>query len=228
MLKKFFGDHFDALTLTAKVSDALPSALPKDLVRRKALDVLLTVGIPFNRWLGLTVKEISTERVVIESPPRTLRRNHVGTAHACAQALIGEFAAGLIVAQHFPLETYRFIIGKLEIEYFKAGRGTLYGVSEAPVPFPELVDEEGWVPMKTVISNSKGEEIAVCTTRWQVKSWRKIAADRVARGADGAAGSPGDASAGTGSAGGAGARAAGGAEPHGGVVSADGAGDSRA
>jgi hypothetical protein len=57
----------------------------------------------------------------------------------------------------------------------------LYGTAEAPSPFPELENDETWVPMKTVITNEKGEEIAVCTTRWQVKSWAKIAADRAAR-----------------------------------------------
>lgn len=185
MIKKLLGleadAHFDALTATENWAQSIPAMLPRDGIRRRALDVLLNIGIPFNRWLGLRIKEISRERVVIESPPTVLRRNHVGTAHACAQALIGEYASGLIVAQHFPLETYRMIIGRLEIDYGKAGRGVLYGVAEAPNPFPELVDEEGWVPMKTVISNEKGEEVAVCTTRWQVKSWARIAADRAAR-----------------------------------------------
>ena len=185
MIKKLLGldadSHFDAILATENWAQRLPALLPKDGIRRRALDVLLNVGIPFNRWLGLKVKEISRDCVVIESPPSVLRRNHVGTAHACAQALIGEYAAGLVVAQHYPLETYRMIIGKLEIEYSKAGRGTLYGRAEAPVPFPELDNEEGWVPMKTVISNEKGDEIAVCQTRWQVKSWARITADREAR-----------------------------------------------
>ncbi len=185
MLKKILGlsddEHFDALTATENWAQHLPAMLPQDSIRRKALDILLNIGIPFNRWLGLKVKEISRDRVMIESPPTVLRRNHVGTAHACAQALIGEYAAGLVVAQHFPLETYRMIIGRLEIDYGKAGRGTLFGLAEAPVPFPELENEEGWVPMKTVISNEKGEEIAVCHTRWQVKSWARIEADRASR-----------------------------------------------
>jgi len=185
MLKKILGlkndGHFDALTATENWAQHIPALLPQDGIRRRALDLLLNIGIPFNRWLGLKIKEISRDRVVIESPPTVLRRNHVGTAHACAQALIGEYASGLIVAQHFPLETYRMIIGRLEIDYGKAGRGTLFGVAEAPVPFPELSNEEGWVDMKTVISNEKGEEVSVCKTRWQVKSWARIDADRAAR-----------------------------------------------
>jgi acyl-coenzyme A thioesterase PaaI-like protein len=185
MLKKLLGlggeEHFDAVLATENWAAHLPSAFPKDGIRRRTLDILLNVGIPFNRWLGLRIKEITPDRVVVESPPTVLRRNHVGTAHACAQALIGEYPAGLVVSQHFPLDKYRFIISKLEVEYSKPGRGRLLGVAEAPVPFPELENGEGWVPMKTVITNEAGEEVAICLTRWQVKSWERIASDRAAR-----------------------------------------------
>lgn len=196
MLKQIFDllksdSHFDALTATENWAQHLPSSLPKDGLRRRALDLLLNIGIPFNRWLGLKIKEISRDRVVIESPPTVLRRNHVGTAHACAQALIGEYAAGLVVAQRYPIETYRMVIGRLEIDYSKAGRGTLFGVAEAPQPFPQLENEEGWIPMQTVISNEKGEEVAICRTRWQVKSWARIEADRAARAAAAGAGGAG-------------------------------------
>lgn len=185
MIKKLLGLRedlpFDALTATEGWAAAMPSSFPREGLRRRALDVLLTIGIPFNRWLGLKVAEISREKVIIESPNTVLRRNHVGTAHACAQALIGEYAAGLVVAQTFPLDTYRMIIGKLEIEYSKPGRGTLRGTALAPHPFPVLENEEGWVPMTTSITNEKGEEIAVCKTNWQVKSWARIESDRLAR-----------------------------------------------
>ena len=185
MLKSLFKRQddrpFDALTATESWASHLPNVLPKDGIRRKALDVLLNVGIPFNRWLGLKIHEISKEQVVIESPPSVLRRNHVGTAHACAQALLGEYPAGLVVAQHFPMESYRFIISKLEIEYFKPGRGTLHGTAKAPASWPDVSDGEGWVDMVTEITNEKGEHVSSCKTRWQVKSWDRIKTDKAAR-----------------------------------------------
>jgi acyl-coenzyme A thioesterase PaaI-like protein len=172
---------FDPIDFTGKLMGKIPGGLAGESARRRLLDLLLTLGIPFNRWLGLRIGEIGETRVTIVSPPSVLRRNHVGTAHACAQALIGEYAAGLLVAQRFPLDTYRMIIGRLEIDYHKAGHGTLYGTSKAPAQWPELENEEGWVPMETEITDEKGTLVSVCRTRWQVKSWQRIEEDKASR-----------------------------------------------
>jgi acyl-coenzyme A thioesterase PaaI-like protein len=169
---------FDPIDFTGKIVEKIPGGLAGDSARRRLLDLFLTLGIPFNRWLGLRIGEINKERVTIVSPPSVLRRNHVGTAHACAQALIGEYAAGLLVAQKYPLDTYRMIIGRLEIDYRKAGRGTLHGTSSAPAEWPELQNEEAWVPMETEITDDRGDLVAVCKTRWQVKSWSRIEKDK--------------------------------------------------
>jgi acyl-coenzyme A thioesterase PaaI-like protein len=173
--------HFDPIMVTDQLSSYVPEGMPKDMVKKRLLDVLVTIGVPFNRWLGYRIQEFTPERVTVESPPTVLRRNHVGTAHACAQALLGEMPAGLLVAQKYPLEEHRMIISKLEIEYFKAGRGTLFGKCEAPAEWPELVDDEAWVEMVTKITNDNGELISECRTRWQVKTWAKITADKIAR-----------------------------------------------
>ena len=171
---------FDPIAFSELLTSRIPMA--SENVRRRILDVMLNVGIPFNRWLGLRVHEISADHVTIKSPETVLRRNHVGTAHACAQALIGEYAAGLVIAQQFPIETYRMIISKLEIDYAKPGRGTLYGTAKAPETMPELTDEEGWVDMETRITDKAGDEVSVCRTRWQVKSWAKIARQKAGDG----------------------------------------------
>lgn len=166
--------HMNPIEISEKLASQLPGAVPKEGIRRRLLDVLLNFGIPFNRWLGLRIREFGTDHVVIESPPTTLRKNHVGSAHACALALIGEYAAGLLIAQHFPIDTHRFIIGRLDIEYKKQGRGTLSGVAQAPVEWPELQDGEAWISMQTEITDEKNETVAVCKTEWQVKSWAKV------------------------------------------------------
>ena len=166
---------FDPITFAEILNDRLPGAIRSEKVRLRMLDVMLNIGVPFNRWLGMRIREFSPTAVTVESPPAVLRRNHVGTAHACAQALLGEYPCGLLVAQHYPIDAYRMIITKLEIEYMKAGAGTLMAKAQAPEIWPELKDQEAWVDMQTTISNEKGDVVSICKTRWQVKSWSKVA-----------------------------------------------------
>ena len=175
----------NALQIADSLAAKIPEGLRSDKVHRRMLDVLLNVGIPFNRWLGLRLQVFNPDKVVVESPASVLRQNHVGTAHACAQALIGEYPAGLLVAQKFPIDKYRMIISKLEIEYAKPGRGVILGTAVAPASWPELDDGEGWIDMETILTNESDVQIAVCKTKWQVKSWERIEQDKLVRSAGG-------------------------------------------
>jgi acyl-coenzyme A thioesterase PaaI-like protein len=152
----------------------LSQKIPIPGLRKRALDLMLTVGIPFNRWLGLSITEINPCEVVIQSPSRKLRENHVGGAHACAIALMGEYPAGLLVAQQFPIDKYRFVISELHVAYHKQGFGRLSASALAPAIWPQLAPRakdsrmEGWVDLETKISNEKREAVATAKTRWQV------------------------------------------------------------
>ena len=156
----------------------LSQKIPIPQIRKRALDLMLNVGIPFNRWLGYRIAEIGPCEVVVVSPDRKLRENHVGGAHACALALMGEYPAGLLVAQQFPIDQYRFIISELHIKYFKQGFGELTAVARAPQQWPQMRPRatdsklEAWVELTTEITNEGKEKIAECFTKWQVKPWK--------------------------------------------------------
>jgi acyl-coenzyme A thioesterase PaaI-like protein len=124
--------------------------------------------------LGLRIEEIADDRVVVVSPPRRLRENHVGGTHACCLALIGEYAAGMCIANHYGIEGQRLIIGALSIDYHKQGKGVLRGEAKAPGAWPELAADETWIDMTTEISNAWGESVATCRTRWQLKDWARV------------------------------------------------------
>lgn len=157
---------FDFLPLLDKI--------PNKKVRNWVLDLALDLIIPFNRNLGFHIEKISIDGVIVDSPDRTRRENHVGGAHACALALLGEYPAGLLVAQRFPPHEFRPIISKLHVDYFKQGRGTLRAEALPPKEWPALVDGEGWVEMTTTIRNEKDETVATCLTKWQVKEWSRV------------------------------------------------------
>jgi acyl-coenzyme A thioesterase PaaI-like protein len=149
--------------------------IPIPALGRKVLETFLSVGVPFNRGLGLKVDTLTPELVKIKSPPRWRRRNHLGGAHACAIALLCEVPAGLLILQKYPLEKYRFILGGLTVNYHKQGRGILMSEVEAPVEWPLIVDNgEIWVEFSTRVTNTKNELIADGKTKWQIKPWSTV------------------------------------------------------
>lgn len=156
--------------------DFLPiiNKIPNERVKHWILDQALDYIIPFNRGLGLHIEKISIDGVLIKSTNKRRRKNHVGGAHACALALMGEYPAGLLVAQKFPPHLYRPIINTLQVDYIKQGRGVLWAEALPPKEWPELKDGECWVEMTTAIRNENDETVATCFTKWQVKDWSKV------------------------------------------------------
>lgn len=148
--------------------------IKNDFFRKKFLDFALTYGIPFNIGIGLQIDELSDKACTIKSPSKFRRRNHIGTAHAISQALIGEYAAGLLISQKYDFDKFRYVISNLNINYHKAGVGTLKGTCKAPHIWPELVDGVGFIEMYTEIKNEKGDLVSDVKTTWQIKSWTQI------------------------------------------------------
>lgn len=153
----------------------LTNKIPNTTLRLKALDTLLNLGIPFNRGIGLKIKKLTPENVIVESKPHKRRQNHIGTAHAVVLALMGEFSAGLIIAQHFSFERYRVVLSELNVKYEKPGVGIIRSEAAAPVDWPLIsIDGEAWVALETQITNSKNELVAIIKTKWQIKEWDKV------------------------------------------------------
>jgi acyl-coenzyme A thioesterase PaaI-like protein len=152
----------------------LTEKIPNPKIRNRVLDLVMSYNVPFNRWLGLHIDEIADNHVVITSPPTRLRQNHVGGTHACCLALMSEYAAGMCIANHYGIEEHRLIIGKLEIDYHKQGKGKLRSEAKAPAEWPELTNGEVWIDMVTEVRDEKNDLISVCKTKWQLKDWSQV------------------------------------------------------
>lgn len=137
------------------------------------LDNALKFGIPFNMGMGMKIKKITDSESVIDSLPVYRRKNHVGTAHAISQALLIEYAAGLLLGRRYGLEQFRLILTNINITYHKPGKGTLTGSSKAPQEWPDLKDGEMFLSMHTAVHNEKNELVSEGQTTWQIKSWNK-------------------------------------------------------
>ena len=160
----------------------LTSKIPNTNLRLKALDALLTVGIPFNQGIGLKIKKLTPDHVIVESKPRRRRQNHVGTTHAVVLALMGEYSAGLLIAQQFTFEKYRVILSELHVKYEKPGVGIIQSNVTPPSSWPLMsIDGEAWIDLESKITNAKSELVAVIKTKWQVKEWSKTRKPQGAR-----------------------------------------------
>ena len=145
-----------------------------------ALDKVLKVGIPFNAPHGFKIKTLNRDAVIIALPNKKLNHNHLGGVHACAMATVGEYAAGLSLLQSFGISKYRLIMSELSVKYTYQGRVDLEGVCSPTQIDVEKVriglETEGKYsqPLKTIIRDLNGKEVAEVTTIWQLKNWEQV------------------------------------------------------
>jgi acyl-coenzyme A thioesterase PaaI-like protein len=144
------------------------------------LDKVLRVGIPFNAPHGFKLKKISHDEVIISLPNKRSNHNHLGGVHACAMATVGEFCAGLSLLKTFGISKYRLILSDLNVKYLYQGRVDLEGICSPLQIDVEAVRQglelEGKFlqPLKTIIRDLEGKEIAEVSTVWQLKVWEQV------------------------------------------------------
>lgn len=148
--------------------------IPNDFVKRRLIDGILNFAIPFNLSLGMKIQKLDQDKVIIKSTNGWKTKNHVGGAHACFLALMGEYPAGLLLAQIYSPEKYRMIIKELQVDYKKQGKGSLKSVARKPFEQPQFEDGEAFIPMTTDIFNENGDLVAVAKTLWQMKEWAMV------------------------------------------------------
>ncbi len=145
-----------------------------------ALDKVLRIGIPFNAPHGFKIKTLNRDAVIISLPNRKLNHNHIGGIHACAMATVGEYCAGMSLLTSFGISKYRLILSELNVKYTYQGRVDLEGIC-----YPNQIDVDAVTrgletegkylqPLKTIIRDLNGKEVAEVTTVWQLKNWEQV------------------------------------------------------
>lgn len=143
----------------------------------KIIEKLMNFGIPFNSPHSFKFNKLSLNSAKMTLPFKRANKNHLGTAHACAIATLGEYPAGLLLIKNFSPTKYRFVMTKLEAEYTKHGVGDLVGTVDIDEAMKTRIKNEletegvAQVRMTTKISNSKSQAVAEISTRWQIKKW---------------------------------------------------------
>lgn len=130
---------------------------------RRAFSVLIGRMVPYSGTIKPLVLELRTGYAKIEMRDRPETRNHLKSAHAIALANLGEISCGLALNYQIPAG-YGAILKKIEIEYFKKGRGTLISeCSLGELSFDGTAD----ISVQSVIRDEKNDIVAKATTVWK-------------------------------------------------------------
>ena len=153
----------------------------------KKTNFLFSIGIPFNKPHKVTIQSLSETEVKCYLPYIKRNFNHLRGIHAAALATVGEYAAGLAMAQHFNSSHYRLIMTKLDVEYFNQARQAVVASASfssddwARLEEALKVEESVVFTLSSQLHNAeligKNDHLATVTTQWQLKPWAKIKVD---------------------------------------------------
>ena len=153
----------------------------KESNRTGKLNWILWKVIPFNKPHGIKILSLEEDSVTTYIPYKKKNFNHLKGIHACAICTAGEFAAGMLLISHLPIDKYRLIMSELKTEYHRQGRTALTAVSHFAegatiAALKKQLESEDKVltDMVTILSDSNDEPVATVTTTWQLKSWEKV------------------------------------------------------
>jgi acyl-coenzyme A thioesterase PaaI-like protein len=136
----------------------------------------LNQAIPFNRHVGLVVKEVAPGRGVVALPDGEQLHNHVGSQHAGALFAAGEAASGGAFLGAFVehLGGLTPLARSASIDYRKIARGEITAVGTLNDDVDELltkIDADGRVefPIGVEMTDGNGECVATMTVHWHVR-----------------------------------------------------------
>jgi acyl-coenzyme A thioesterase PaaI-like protein len=120
--------------------------------------------IPYTGSVSPRVEILEPGHARISITQRRRLEQHLGSIHAIALMNVAEFASGAAMTTALPAG-YRGIVTKMTIEYFKKARGTV--TAESRPVLPDLT-VEGEYDFTSVITDQKGDRIALATVRWKL------------------------------------------------------------
>jgi len=80
--------------------------------------------IPFTATAGVRILDLSSSQAVLQLPNRRRARNHIGSVHAAAAALLAESASGIVLAMHVPDHCLP-LLKSMQVEYTRRAQGAL-------------------------------------------------------------------------------------------------------
>ncbi len=93
-------------------------------LRYRILSYVLGKTINFVGTAGVKCLQLSHQKAIFKLPAKRRVKNHIGTIHAAASALVAETASGLALAMHLP-DSKVPLLKSMQIQYIKRSTGWL-------------------------------------------------------------------------------------------------------
>jgi acyl-coenzyme A thioesterase PaaI-like protein len=140
--------------------------LPR-LVRAPLRSLAMGLAVPYVGTSSLSIEELTHDRAVVSVANRRPVRNHIGSVHAAAMALIAETATGFVVGMNVPEESVP-VIKTLKVDYLKRAVGDMRAVAELT---PEQIEAirttaKGETTVKVTVTDGEGKEPITCEMVW--------------------------------------------------------------
>lgn len=147
----------------------------------RKLNLILSVGIPFNKPHGIKISKVEPHAIETFIPLKRKNKNHINGIHACGLATTAEFCSGLVLLRNLNPENYRLIMQKIEVEYHYQAKHSCVARFEMdnekfeneilnPLKSSEVVFYTCQIPMHDM----KGNHVCTAHTTWQIKPWSKV------------------------------------------------------
>lgn len=149
------------------------------------LNLILGLGIPFNKPHGIKLQELTEDKVSAVFPYKRKNLNHIKGLHACGLATVAEFCSGIALLNKLGTKKYRLIMSTLRMEYHYQAKATAiasYTMSAeklqemilGPLEKEDAVLLECEVP----VHDTAGNHLCTAYVNWQVKPWDKVRTKR--------------------------------------------------
>ncbi len=126
--------------------------------------------IPLVGTAGLRIERLDEDEVVVAIANRQHVRNHIGTLHAAAMALVAETASGLALGMHVRDDAVP-VIQRMAVNFDKRAQGALRAV--ARIPADEIArlhnESRGELLVPVTVTDAGGQTPIRCEMQW---AWR--------------------------------------------------------
>jgi acyl-coenzyme A thioesterase PaaI-like protein len=142
----------------------------------EALRTAFEAAIPYNRHVGLEVREVGEGRGVITLPDDDRLHNHVASQHAGALFSAGEAASGAAFMGAFAehLGNITPLARSADISYLKLAKGPITAtgtLGEGRDALLARLDSDGKVefPVVVELTDAQGTKVAEMTVNWHLR-----------------------------------------------------------